>query len=72
MNKWLNVVINIVIFVVCMVLICTQQRNVGPSGLGIMVVGLAGILFLLYRYNKQYTKLMPDMAGTGWTVRRRI
>ena len=56
MNKWLNVVINIVIFVVCMVLICTQQRNVGPSGLGIMVVGRAGILFLLYRYNKQYTK----------------
>ena len=56
MNKWLNVVINIVIFVVCMVLICTQQRNVGPSGLGIRGGGLAGILFLLYRYNKQYTK----------------
>lgn len=56
MNKWINVIINIIIFVVCIALICTQQRNVGPGGLGIMVIGLAGILFLLYRYNKQYTK----------------
>lgn len=56
MNKWINVIINLVIFVVCILLICTQQRNVGPAGLGLMVIGLAGILFLLYRYNKQYTK----------------
>lgn len=56
MNKWVNIIINIVIFVVCIMLICTQQRKVGLPGLGLMVIGLAGILFLLYRYNKQYTK----------------
>ena len=56
MNKWINVIINLVVFVVCLLLICTQQRNVGPAGLGLMVIGLAGILVLLYRYNKQYTK----------------
>ncbi len=56
MNKWTNIIINIVIFVAAIVLICIQQRNVGPTGLLLMIIGLAGILFLLYRYNKQYTK----------------
>ncbi len=56
MNKWVNIIINAVIFILGIALICTQQRKVGPTGLGLMVVGLAGILFLLYRYNKQYTK----------------
>ncbi len=56
MNKWLKAILNIVILVISIVLICTQQKNVGPAGLGLMVVGLAGILLLLYNYNKQYTK----------------
>lgn len=56
MDKWLKTILNIVIFVISIGLICTQQKNVGPAGLGLMVVGLAGILFLLYNYNKQYTK----------------
>lgn len=56
MEKWLKIILNIVIFVICIALICTQQRNVGAAGLGLMVVGLGGILFLLYCYNRQYTK----------------
>ena len=56
MNKWINIIINAVIFIISIALICTLQRKVGPTGLCLMVVGLAGILFLLYRYNKQYTK----------------
>lgn len=56
MDKWVKTIINIVIFIVGIVLICTQQRNVGPTGLLLMIIGLAGILFLLYSYNKQYTK----------------
>lgn len=56
MDKLVKIIINVVIFIVSIVLICTQQRNVGPIGLVLMVIGLAGILFLLYNYNKQYTK----------------
>lgn len=56
MNKWTKIIINTVIFVISIMLICTQQKNVGPKGLGLMVLGLAGILFLLYSYNKNYTK----------------
>lgn len=56
MNKWLNIIINLIIFAVSILLICTGQRNIGPAGLGIMVIGLGGILFLLYRYNKKYIK----------------
>lgn len=42
------------IFIVSIVLIVTGQRNIGPAGLLTMLVGLAGILVLLYLYNKKY------------------
>ena len=56
MNKWIKVIINIIIFAVSIFLICTAQRHVGPAGLGVMVIGLGGILFLLYMYNRKFTK----------------
>lgn len=42
------------IFIVSIVLIVTGQRNIGPAGLLTMLVGIAGILVLLYLYNKKY------------------
>lgn len=43
-----------VIFVVCVALIVIGQRNVGPQGLLMMLVGLAGLIILLWMYNRQY------------------
>jgi len=44
----------LLIFIVSIVLIVTGQRNIGPAGLLTMLVGIAGILVLLYLYNKKY------------------
>lgn len=43
-----------IVFVVCVALIVIGQRNVGPQGLLMMLVGLAGLIFLLWMYNRQY------------------
>jgi len=44
----------LIVFIVSMTLIITGQRNIGPAGLLTMLVGLVGILVLLYLYNKKY------------------
>ena len=43
-----------VVFVVCIALVIVGQRKIGPSGLLMMLVGLAGLLVLLWIYNRQY------------------
>lgn len=52
--KWLIRLLYLLVFIVSMVLIVVGQRNIGPTGLLIMIIGLAGILFLLYLYNKKF------------------
>lgn len=52
--KWIVRLIYLLIFIGSMVLITTGQRNIGPAGLLTMIVGLAGILVLLYLYNKKF------------------
>lgn len=58
MNEFTKkIIIGIVIFVVfvaCVVLVVTGQRNIGPSGLFTQMAGLAGLIFLLWLYNRQY------------------
>lgn len=43
-----------IFFCVCVALVVIGQRNIGPAGLGIMLIGLAGLIFLLWLYNRQY------------------
>lgn len=43
-----------VVFVVCIAVVIVGQRKIGPSGLLMMLVGLAGLLVLLWLYNRQY------------------
>lgn len=52
--KWIIRILYLLVFVVSMALIVTGQRNIGPAGLLTMIVGLAGILILLYLYNRKY------------------
>lgn len=52
-----NVVKNIillVVFVVCLALIVIGQKNIGATGLMMELIGLAGLLVLLYLYNRKY------------------
>ncbi len=43
-----------IVFIVCIVLVIVGQKNIGPSGLLMMLAGLAGLLVLLWLYNRQY------------------
>ncbi len=52
--KWMINLLYLLVFIVSMALIITGQRNIGPIGLLIMIIGLAGILSLLYLYNKKF------------------
>ena len=52
--KALKIIVMLVIFVICIALVIIGQRNIGPSGLGLMILGLAGLVSLLWIYNRQY------------------
>ncbi len=53
MKKWVSGVIALIIFIVCIGLIIYGQRTVGYRELGLMLIGLMGMLGLLYAYNKK-------------------
>lgn len=52
--KWMMRLLYLAVFIVSMALIVSGQRNIGPAGLLGMLIGLAGILLLLYLYNKKF------------------
>ncbi len=54
MKKIVTMTVLIVIFIISIVLTVVGQRNIGPAGLLTMLVGLAGLIFLLWFYNRQY------------------
>ena len=54
MKKIGAITILIGVFIISIVLTVVGQRNVGPAGLLTMLVGLAGLIFLLWFYNRQY------------------
>lgn len=52
-----NILIGIlaaVVFIACVALVVVGQRDIGPTGLLMMLAGLAGLLVLLGLYNRQY------------------
>jgi len=52
----LIMVVCLVIFVLCMWLVVTGQKTIGFPGLGKMMLGLAGLLGLLWYYNCRHSK----------------
>ncbi|WP_196812028.1 DUF6903 family protein [Schleiferilactobacillus shenzhenensis] len=54
MNTKLKILINAVLFILFMALVIGGQQHIGYAGLGVMLIGLAGLLVLLWRYNKSY------------------
>lgn len=56
LKKKLLVVVGIIVLIACVALVIVGQRQTGQwSGLGIQMIGLVGILALLYVYNKPYS-----------------
>lgn len=43
-----------VLFVLCVALVVLGQQHIGPTGLLIMMIGVVGLLILLWLYNRQY------------------
>ncbi|EGB94687.1 hypothetical protein HMPREF0240_00936 [Clostridium sp. D5] len=54
MNKWVEMILCILVFCICIVLVIIGQKTVGIKNLLLQLVGLVGILALLYGYNKKY------------------
>ena len=53
-NKWISKLLAAVVFLYCLWLIITGQKVIGIASLLKMLVGLCGLLVLLYCYNKPY------------------
>ncbi len=54
MNSTVKNIIMVLVFLVCLFLIITGQKEIGLVGLSKELVGLAGLLGLLYVYNRRY------------------
>lgn len=48
------VTLKLVVFIICLALIIIGQKTVGKFELGMMLLGLAGLLGLLYDYNRKH------------------
>lgn len=54
MNEVVSRIIKIVFFIVCIVLVVYGQRVTGKFYLSMQLVGLTGLLVLLWNYNRKY------------------
>ncbi|MCI7181374.1 MAG: hypothetical protein SOY12_05075 [Schaedlerella sp.] len=54
MNKYLKAILCLVVIAVCIVLVVVGQKTVGIPYLLMELAGLAGLLVMLYLYNKKY------------------
>lgn len=53
-KKIITNVILLIVFGFSVALTVTGQRNIGPGGLGLQLLGLAGMIFLLWNYNRKF------------------
>lgn len=47
-------VLMLIVFIVATVLVIIGQKNIGAAGLGLMLLGLAMLIGLLWFYNRKY------------------
>ncbi len=56
MMKFLKTLLVLIAFFGCAALVIVGQLHEGLPWLGLMLLGLAGLLVLLYLYNRRYTR----------------
>ncbi len=54
MMKWLRYVLMTALFAVSLSLVVVFQRHIGALYAGIMLLGIGGLLLLLWIYNRKY------------------
>lgn len=54
MSNVIRNLIMIIVFIVCLALIIIGQKNISASGLVMELIGLVGLLTLLFIYNRRY------------------
>ena len=54
--KLVKAIAALAVFIVSLALIIVGQMNTGAQWLGLMLVGLAGLLLLLWLYNRRYPR----------------
>lgn len=52
MNNAVKIIIKSIVFIVCLGLIIVGQKNISLTGLAMELIGLVGLLVLLFLYNK--------------------
>lgn len=53
-KKIVTAVVVLIVFVVSVALVVIGQRNIGAAGLLVQLIGVAGLIILLWVYNRQY------------------
>lgn len=54
MKKVITTILLLAVFAVCVALTVIGQRNIGPAGLLMQLLGLAGMVLLLWNYNRKF------------------
>lgn len=54
MKASIAVIAKIIVFIACLALILIGQKTTGKADFGRMLIGLAGLLWLLYDYNRKF------------------
>ncbi len=54
MNHTVQNILLLLLFVASVVLVVVGQKNIGYAGLSAELIGLAGVISVLYIYNKRY------------------
>jgi len=54
MNEAFSRVLKVLFFIVCVALVVYGQRTVGKGYLLMQLIGLGGLLVLLWNYNRKY------------------
>lgn len=54
MKKVITTILLLAVFAGCVALTVIGQRDIGPAGLSMQLLGLAGMVLLLWNYNRKF------------------
>lgn len=54
MNKWVKQCLYAILFLLFLSLVIFGQKKIGYGGTALMITGLAGLLALLWQYNRKF------------------